>query len=218
MPSFRATSTALCPFASSTSACRSFRMICSAVCRFWPIPFPLASRSYPNALTSESDRSEGARSAVDLAQCSADALCYEDGVFDVVTAAGVLEYVPNDRKGLREMHRALRPGGTLILSVPVGEWFVSSFLRRHLGKCLLKKERNSFYHKSYTPSRFRRDLQEVGFRVHTTISHHFVFFPLDYLFPKLSARGDLLLTRLLARSRWFASFGKTFVAAACKPG
>ena len=39
-----------------------FRMICSGVWRFWPIPFPLSPRSYPNALTFELDRSEGARS------------------------------------------------------------------------------------------------------------------------------------------------------------
>ncbi len=37
-------------------------MRCSGVWHFWPIPFLLASGSYPNALTFELDRSEGPRS------------------------------------------------------------------------------------------------------------------------------------------------------------
>ena len=42
-----------------------------------------------------------------------------DGQFDWVLCSHVLEHVPDDRQALREIARVLRPGGRLILQVPV---------------------------------------------------------------------------------------------------
>lgn len=42
-----------------------------------------------------------------------------DGSFDGVVAAEVLEHVDDDRAALREIHRVLRPGGALVVTVPV---------------------------------------------------------------------------------------------------
>lgn len=41
---------------------------------------------------------------------------------DVVTSFTVLEHVPDEQAALAEMHRVLRPGGVLILSVPNRWW------------------------------------------------------------------------------------------------
>jgi ubiquinone/menaquinone biosynthesis C-methylase UbiE len=155
---------------------------------------------------------------VRLAQCSADSLCFDDDCFDVVTAAGVLEYVPDDKRALGEIWRVLRPGGTLILSVPVGPSFLFTFARRHLRRWILKRDDERFHHSSYTPHQFRHRLQQTGFAVNTAISHHFVFFPADYLFPRLSIAADRLLGRCWERSRVFGRFGKTFVVRATKVG
>jgi SAM-dependent methyltransferase len=43
-----------------------------------------------------------------------------DGSFDVVVASHVLEHV-DDYKALRELHRILKPGGTLIVMIPIIE-------------------------------------------------------------------------------------------------
>lgn len=45
-------------------------------------------------------------------------LHYEDRLFDVVIASDVFEHVRKDEAGYREIHRVLKPGGTLILTVP----------------------------------------------------------------------------------------------------
>ena len=45
-------------------------------------------------------------------------LHYRDGTFDVVIASDVFEHVRDDAAGYREIFRTLKPGGTLILTVP----------------------------------------------------------------------------------------------------
>ena len=41
--------------------------------------------------------------------------------WDVVLALHVLEHVPDDARALQELHRLLRPGGTLVVMVPIVE-------------------------------------------------------------------------------------------------
>ena len=48
----------------------------------------------------------------------ADAIPYPDESFDLVTAFDVLEHLDDDRAGLAEIRRVLRPAGHLLLTVP----------------------------------------------------------------------------------------------------
>jgi len=43
---------------------------------------------------------------------------YPKNYFDVITLNHVLEHVPNPTKTLKELHRILKPGGTLIIGIP----------------------------------------------------------------------------------------------------
>jgi ubiquinone/menaquinone biosynthesis C-methylase UbiE len=45
-------------------------------------------------------------------------LPYADASFDKVLMTEVLEHLPDDHQGLAEIHRVLKPGGTLALTVP----------------------------------------------------------------------------------------------------
>jgi SAM-dependent methyltransferase len=49
----------------------------------------------------------------------ADAIPVEDGVFDVVLLTQVLEHVPEPGRVLGELHRILKPGGCLYITVPL---------------------------------------------------------------------------------------------------
>jgi len=46
-------------------------------------------------------------------------LSYADASFDLVTHTEVLEHVPDDARAFAELHRVLRPGGTMLFTVPL---------------------------------------------------------------------------------------------------
>lgn len=48
----------------------------------------------------------------------AEKLPFPDGHFDKVIASEVIEHIPDWKKSLSEMHRVLKPKGTLVVSVP----------------------------------------------------------------------------------------------------
>jgi SAM-dependent methyltransferase len=53
----------------------------------------------------------------DLIAGDIESLSFRDSSFDLIIAAGVIEYLETDEKVLHGLHRILKPGGVLILSV-----------------------------------------------------------------------------------------------------
>lgn len=80
--------------------------------------------------------------------CDATAIPVEDASFDVVLCTEVLEHVPEPQQVIREFARILRPGGTLLLTAPLGSG--------------LHQEPYHFYG-GYTPFWYQKFLGEVGF-------------------------------------------------------
>ncbi|PAW89314.1 MAG: hypothetical protein B9S33_03200 [Pedosphaera sp. Tous-C6FEB] len=52
-----------------------------------------------------------------------EALPYADGTFDAAFATEVMEHLATPLKALTEIHRALKPGGWLLVSLPNRDWF-----------------------------------------------------------------------------------------------
>ncbi len=77
----------------------------------------LQARDWMAALAAE----PGASSAGEAVQGDALRLPFAEGTFDRVIVSEVLEHIPDDAAAIREIHRVLRPGGTLAASVP--RWF-----------------------------------------------------------------------------------------------
>ena len=67
-----------------------------------------------------------------------DALPFPDDSFDLLTALDVLEHIEDDRRTLEEVARILRPGGTLLATVPAYPWMwgaqdqISHHFRRYM--------------------------------------------------------------------------------------
>lgn len=59
----------------------------------------------------------------DMIQGSAVAIPFPDQSFDSIIMTEVLEHLPNPQSALKEIHRVLKPGGTLALSVPNGRTY-----------------------------------------------------------------------------------------------
>lgn len=44
---------------------------------------------------------------------------YENDYFDVIYCSNILEHVPDDKKGMSELYRVLKPGGIALILVPI---------------------------------------------------------------------------------------------------
>jgi ubiquinone/menaquinone biosynthesis C-methylase UbiE len=90
----------------------------------------------------------------ELVQGSADALPFGDGEFDVVLSLDVIVlHGIDDQKAVREMHRVLSPGGTLIINVAAFD-----FLRGSHDAATNMARR-------YTRPRLQELLQNAGFTI-----------------------------------------------------
>ncbi|NUN14666.1 MAG: class I SAM-dependent methyltransferase [Myxococcales bacterium] len=58
------------------------------------------------------------RGLTGVTQGCAESLPFSDGLFDLVMALDVLEHLDDDRAGLAEITRVIRPGGFVLLTVP----------------------------------------------------------------------------------------------------
>jgi SAM-dependent methyltransferase len=88
-----------------------------------------------------------------LASGDLAALPYADDSFRAIVSCDVLEHLPDDHAGLREMVRVLQPGGHLVVTVPA-----HSFLWSEHDEALGHLRR-------YSARELRRMLQEVGAEV-----------------------------------------------------
>ena len=55
---------------------------------------------------------------LDCVQSDALSLPFEDGSFDRIIASEVMEHIPDDEAAMRELHRILKPGGIVAVTVP----------------------------------------------------------------------------------------------------
>ncbi len=112
---------------------------------------------------------------------------FGDDVFDFVISSEVIEHVPDPVKAIREMHRVLKPGGTLVLTTPNRLWYGALWIA------------NAFRLRPYQGLenwsgwfRMKRTLREIGFRdiemvgIHLFPFVHPVVYPVLDLFHRLN--------------------------------
>lgn len=89
--------------------------------------------------------------------------------FDVIGAFDVIEHIDEDREVLAEVHRALKPGGGLVLAVPQHPalWSPHDEYTRHVRR--------------YTASELHRKVKAAGFDILRTSSFVSLLLPLMFL-------------------------------------
>jgi len=114
-----------------------------------------------DALLRARDRLPDAR----LYRMTAERIPFESE-FDVVCCLDVLEHVEDDVSALREMYRAVRPRGGLIVAVPQYPWLWSAHDER------------SEHVRRYTRTELQHKIEAVGWRTLYTTSFVTILFPL----------------------------------------
>lgn len=77
---------------------------------------------------------------IDLVNCS-----FSDNLFDAVTCLNVLEHIQDDKTALKQLFRIIKPGGKLVVTVPMGRKLYDIYdqlhyhVRRYQGSELIHK-------------------------------------------------------------------------------
>jgi SAM-dependent methyltransferase len=168
------------------------------------------------------------RGVRDVQQVTASILPFEDGTFDLVTILDVLEHIDDDAGTLRELHRVLRPGGLLLVSVPAYRFLWGP------------QDEISNHKRRYVAGTLRGRLVEAGFRVRSLSYFNTILFPVvaairllrPYRPGSPGLKSDFTMTRpgpantllgyLFALEapivwRWNLPFGVSILALAQKP-
>ena len=104
------------------------------------------------------------RGLENLKQGAAEALPFDDGLFDLVTGLDVVEHLDDDLAGLKEMRRVLCPGGHALLFVPAFMflWGVQDDISHH--------------RRRYTMDQLKRVMHQAGFEVERSSYVNISFF------------------------------------------
>ena len=119
------------------------------------------------------------KSKAAVVQGSVNTLPFNDASFDAAVSADVLCHAAVDPQAtLRELHRILRPGGSLILSLPAYTWLLSAH------------DRQVHNARRITANSTAALLRQAGFTQIRTRYWNSLLLPLMIIQRKLLARGD----------------------------
>lgn len=129
----------------------------------------------------------------------ARSLQYMDQEFDIVYSMSVIEHVSGgagDSDSVREMVRVLKPGGLLLVTVPIGEKFIEQDIIGFEGAARSTSDRRSyFFQRIYTPAaaaeRIIHCTSDIQLREAVTVCRSNGAFARRYRRLGLNARGLL---------------------------
>lgn len=85
--------------------------------------------------------------------------------FDIIGAFDLLEHIADDWTALREMHKALKSGGGIMITVPQHPWLWSN------------TDEKAGHKRRYTRKELSKKIKEAGFDIIMTTSFLFLLFP-----------------------------------------
>lgn len=110
---------------------------------------------------------------------------FRDKTFNFIYSGGVLEHFENPRTALQEYLRVSKPNGVIIVSVPNLIGINAGFGMKPLTEVVfIKGGKGGFIEQDFSARKFRKVIQESGFRcldISPTFFNAFDYFPFRYL-------------------------------------
>ncbi len=85
--------------------------------------------------------------------------------YDLVALLDVLEHVPDDKGSLHAIHKLLKPGGALLLTVPINPWMWSAHDVAH------------HHHRRYRKQEIRKLAEDAGYSIDLLSPFNSLLFP-----------------------------------------
>src|SRR2546421_67974 len=148
-----------------------------------------------------------------FARGDVERLQFPEGCFDAVLCMGVLEYLPTYSVALREIARVLKPGGTVVLTVP--NHASAYHVMRSSYRNLRRRHATGGDSRPCVPWRLDDELAAAGLRKLESRACNFIFFPLKELHEPLSDSLNRALLPL-ARTRVAPLLGAQYIVKAKK--
>lgn len=131
---------------------------------------------------------------------------FKDNYFDKIICSEVLEHLSDDLAGLKELKRVLKPGGTLMITVPNHNypflwdpvnWVLERVFKTHIKSGFWAGIWNQHL-RLYYPGELRRSVEDAGFKVEKfeCLTHYCL--PFNHYLLNLGAR--ILATERLPRA------------------
>ncbi len=197
---------------------------------FLNLGFRVVGIDYSSQMLRFARQRYGTSDGVNLCRADAEALPFSSGSFDHVVCLGVFEYLSTYDLCLDEIHRVLRPGGRVIISVPsrvsldrISHGFfrlVAIPIWRAMKRMMGKRSSGQPLGRRWNlcnPWQFPKKLRDHGF----TPEHHafsgFLLFPLGTVWPKAEARLFAFMERF-SKSRLLGWTLSQYLVSARKDG
>lgn len=111
-------------------------------------------------------RAAQARGGASYCQANGTQLPFRPATFDVAVASDVLEHIEDDATAVSELARVVRPGGSIVVSVPAHQW-------------LFSEHDTALHHfRRYSRAALRRLLSQGGLRLRRMSYWNTTLFPL----------------------------------------
>lgn len=106
---------------------------------------------------------------------------FDDNTFDYVVSSEVIEHIPEPMKGVEEIFRVLKPGGTMVLTTPNQFWYWSVVVANRF------KLRPYQGLENWTGwGQMKRELQRIGFEIEDQRGVHILPFVTPLVYPILN--------------------------------
>ena len=120
------------------------------------------------------------RGVGEVVQCSITELPFSDAQFDLAVCLDVVEHIDDEVRALAELHRVVRPGGALVVTVPAYQWLWS------------EHDVVNHHERRYTARTLIAPAEQAGWRADRTTYFNGFLLPVAVVHRRLTRRSRIV--------------------------